>query len=73
MLRKAKNGMYSWFIHILGIPKSPKVFLEEMNFILNFYVSDYINLKDCDNLLFNKSTTKISKSTKSNSFLQRSP
>ncbi|KAK4364329.1 hypothetical protein RND71_015687 [Anisodus tanguticus] len=28
MLHKTKYGMFNWFFHILGIPRTPKVFLE---------------------------------------------
>ena len=54
--------MYNRFIHIFDIPKTPKVFLEVMNYTLNSFVGDFINFEDDDILLYNKSlTSKFSK------------
>ncbi|KAH0655037.1 hypothetical protein KY285_029919 [Solanum tuberosum] len=66
LLHKTKYGMYDWFIHILGIPKTPKVFLEVMNYTLNSYVDDFIDFEDDDILQYSKSLTSITKFNKSN-------
>ncbi|KAH0760884.1 hypothetical protein KY290_016957 [Solanum tuberosum] len=66
LLDKTMYGMYDWFIHILGIPKTPKVFLEVMNYTLNSYVGDLIDFEDDDILMYNKSLTSIDKFNKSN-------
>ncbi|KAH0649114.1 hypothetical protein KY290_032505 [Solanum tuberosum] len=66
LLHKTKYGMYDWFIHILGIPKTPKVFLEVMNYTLNSYVGDFIDFEDDDILMYNKSLNSIDKFNKSN-------
>ena len=69
VLHKTKYGMYNWFIHILGIPRSPKVFLEVMNYTFNSCIGDFIKIEDDDILLYNKSLIVTSKSIKRNSFL----
>ncbi|KAH0682666.1 hypothetical protein KY285_020175 [Solanum tuberosum] len=66
LLHKTKYGMYNWLIHILGIPKTPKVFLEVMNYTHNSYVGNCIDFDDDDILLYNKSLTSIAKFNKSN-------
>ncbi|KAH0712304.1 hypothetical protein KY289_008263 [Solanum tuberosum] len=66
LLHKTKYGMYNWFIHILCIPKTHKVFLEVMNYTLNSYVGDFIDFEDDDILMYNKSLTSIDKLNKSN-------
>ncbi|KAH0700768.1 hypothetical protein KY284_014983 [Solanum tuberosum] len=45
LLHKTKYGMYDWFIHILGIPKTPKVFLESLNSIDKFNKSNLSSFK----------------------------
>ena len=64
---KTKYGMYNWLIHILGIPKTPKVFLEVMHYTLNSYIGDFVNFEDDDILLYNKSLIVITKFDNSNS------
>ncbi|OIT18876.1 hypothetical protein A4A49_59306, partial [Nicotiana attenuata] len=61
LINKAKYGMYNWFIHILGLPRTPKVFLEVMNYTLISYVGDFIIFVDDDILMHIKSLTVISK------------
>lgn len=43
LINKSKYDMYNWFIHILGLSRMPKVFLDVMNYTLISYVGDFIN------------------------------
>ncbi|OIT35108.1 hypothetical protein A4A49_57829, partial [Nicotiana attenuata] len=61
LVNKSKYGMYNWFIHILGLSRTPKVFLEVMNNTLISYVGDFIIFVDDDILMHIKSLTVISK------------
>ncbi|OIT34046.1 hypothetical protein A4A49_57215, partial [Nicotiana attenuata] len=61
LVNKSKYGMYNWFIHILGLSRTPKVFLEVMNITLISYVGDFIIFVDDDILMHIKSLTPISK------------
>ncbi|OIT21225.1 hypothetical protein A4A49_62205, partial [Nicotiana attenuata] len=61
LVNKSKYGMYNWFIRILGLSRTPKVFLEVMNYNLNSYVGDFIIFVDDDILMHIKSLTVISK------------
>ncbi|OIT30522.1 hypothetical protein A4A49_63411, partial [Nicotiana attenuata] len=53
LLNKSKYGMYNWFIRILGLSRTPKVFFE--------VIGDFIIFVDDDILMHNKSLTVISK------------
>ncbi|XP_075113216.1 uncharacterized protein LOC142182675 [Nicotiana tabacum] len=69
LVNKSKYGMYNWFICILGLSRTPKVFLEVMNYTLISYIGDFIIFVDDDILMHIKSLTIISKlMCKSNSF-----
>ncbi|OIS95628.1 hypothetical protein A4A49_58687, partial [Nicotiana attenuata] len=61
LVNKSKYGMYNWFIRFLGLSRTPKVFLEVMNYTLNSYVGDFIIFVDDDILIHIKSLTVISK------------
>ncbi|OIT32113.1 hypothetical protein A4A49_58790, partial [Nicotiana attenuata] len=61
LVNKSKFGMYNWFIHILGLSRTPKVFLEVMNYTLISYIGDFIIFVDDDILMHIKSLTVISK------------
>ncbi|OIT40728.1 hypothetical protein A4A49_63614, partial [Nicotiana attenuata] len=61
LVNKSKYGMYNSFIHILGLSRTPKVFLEAMNYTLITYVGDFIIFVDDDILMHIKSLTIISK------------
>nr|XP_009779183.1 PREDICTED: uncharacterized protein LOC104228417 [Nicotiana sylvestris] len=61
LVNKSKYGMYNWFICILGLSRTPKVFLEVMNYTLISYIGDFIIFVDDDILMHIKSLTIISK------------
>ncbi|OIT29789.1 hypothetical protein A4A49_57172, partial [Nicotiana attenuata] len=61
LVSKSKYGMCNWFIRILALSRTPKVFLEVMNYTLNSYVGDFIIFVDDDILMHIKSVTVISK------------
>ncbi|OIT34977.1 hypothetical protein A4A49_64237, partial [Nicotiana attenuata] len=61
LVNKSKYGMYNWFIRFLGHSRTPKVFLEVMNYTLNSYVGDFIIYVDDDILMHTKSLTVIPK------------
>lgn len=44
LVNKSKYGMYNWFIRIPCLSRTPKVFLEVMNYTLISYVDDFIFL-----------------------------
>lgn len=55
-------------MYVLGVPATPKIFLEVMNYTLVSYDGDFINSEDDDIFLYNKSLSVTSKFNKRNSF-----
>ncbi|XP_075108458.1 uncharacterized protein LOC142180359 [Nicotiana tabacum] len=69
LVNKSKYGMYNWFICILDLSRTPKVFLEVMNYTLISYIGDFIIFVDDDILMHIKSLTVISKLKCKSNFL----
>ncbi|OIT01234.1 hypothetical protein A4A49_59999, partial [Nicotiana attenuata] len=61
LINKSKYSMYNYFIRFLGLSRTPKVFLEVMNYTLISYVGDFIIFVDDDILMHIKLLTIISK------------
>ncbi|XP_070032370.1 uncharacterized protein [Nicotiana tomentosiformis] len=69
LVNKSKYSMYNWFIRILGLSRTHKVFLEVMNYTLISYIGDFIIFVDDDILMHIKSLTIISKFNRKSEFL----
>ncbi|OIT38984.1 hypothetical protein A4A49_66059, partial [Nicotiana attenuata] len=61
LVNKSKYGMYNWFICTFGLSRTPKVFLQVMNYTLISYVGDFIIFVDDDISIHIKSLTVIYK------------
>ncbi|OIT34539.1 hypothetical protein A4A49_61880, partial [Nicotiana attenuata] len=61
LVNKSKYDLYNWFIHILGLSRTPKVIMKVMNNTFISYVGDFIIFVDDDILMHIKSLTVIYK------------